>query len=202
MAEVVPGVAAFAIVLTHSAPLAIAEVRPPLLPGHCLVPSLVQANVFSRHRCLLWLSPRSWKGRSRSGRALIQCNSPDPFGSSDFSDSLTFQRLAPGESRIPVISFNIACPECSRLLVTRRTRQDDASAQSIFTDEYGSLPASLPAIAGRLAPGSGCRRLASPMLAGLLLRDTVARTRTRRRLESFLEAARTVGKHGGKGPPR
>ena len=112
VAEVVPGVAAFAIVLTHSAPLALAEVRPPLLPGHCLVPSLVQANVFSRHRCLLWLSPRSWKGRSRSGRALIQYNSPDPFGSSDFSDSPTFQRLAPGESRIPVISFQIACPEC------------------------------------------------------------------------------------------
>ena len=112
VAEVVPGVAAFAVVLAHGAPLPLAEVRPPFLPGHCLVPSLVQANVFRRHRCLLWLSPRSWKGRSRSGRALIQYNSPDPFGSSDFSDSPTFQRLAPGESRIPVISFQIACPEC------------------------------------------------------------------------------------------
>ena len=58
VSEEVPSVAILTVVLTHGAPLALAEVRPPLLPGHCLVPSLFQANVFSRHWCLLWLSTR------------------------------------------------------------------------------------------------------------------------------------------------
>ena len=34
--EVVPGVAVLAVVLAHGAPLALAEVRPPLLPGSLL----------------------------------------------------------------------------------------------------------------------------------------------------------------------
>ena len=36
---------------------------------------LVEQYVFSRHGLPLWLSPRSWRGRSRSGGALIQYNS-------------------------------------------------------------------------------------------------------------------------------
>jgi len=47
------------------------------------------------------------KNRTRT----TQYNSVDRFGSGDFSDSPTVQRAAPDESRIPVISFQISCPE-------------------------------------------------------------------------------------------
>src|SRR5205823_11560198 len=47
--EVVPGVAALAVVFAHSAPLALAQVRPPLLPGDLLGASLVESSVFRGH---------------------------------------------------------------------------------------------------------------------------------------------------------
>ena len=49
--EVVPGVAALAVVLAHRAPLALAEVGPPRLPGYGSLPSLFEAKVFCRHGC-------------------------------------------------------------------------------------------------------------------------------------------------------
>jgi hypothetical protein len=49
VSKVVPGVAAFAIVLAHGAPLAFTEVGSPALPGHGGVLSGVEANVFCRH---------------------------------------------------------------------------------------------------------------------------------------------------------
>src|SRR4051794_30361774 len=48
--EVVPGVAALAVVLAHRPPLALAQVRPPLLPGNLLEPRLVKSVVFGSHR--------------------------------------------------------------------------------------------------------------------------------------------------------
>ena len=47
--EVVPGVAAFAVVLAHRAPLAFAEIRPPPLPRNGLLLSLFEAKVFCCH---------------------------------------------------------------------------------------------------------------------------------------------------------
>ena len=44
--EVVPGVAAFAVVLADGPPLAFAEVGPPLLPGGLLLPGLFEPDVF------------------------------------------------------------------------------------------------------------------------------------------------------------
>ena len=52
--EVVPGVAAFAVVLADGAPLAFAEVRPPFLPGDLSLPSLFQSIVFRGHGCVPW----------------------------------------------------------------------------------------------------------------------------------------------------
>ena len=50
VAEVIPGVAPFAVVLAHRSPLALAEVRPPFLPRSFLLQSLVQSVMFSSHR--------------------------------------------------------------------------------------------------------------------------------------------------------
>ena len=52
MGEVVPGVAAFAVVLADRAPLPFAQVRSPLLPGSLALPSSFQSIVFSRHGCV------------------------------------------------------------------------------------------------------------------------------------------------------
>src|SRR5262249_43145331 len=49
MGEVVPGVAALAVILANGAPLPFAEVGPPLPPGNFLLPGLVEANVLSGH---------------------------------------------------------------------------------------------------------------------------------------------------------
>ena len=55
MSEVVPGIAVVTVVLTHRAPLALAEVRSPLFPGHpvltCMVePLLLRCfRVFNRY---------------------------------------------------------------------------------------------------------------------------------------------------------
>src|SRR5208283_3626534 len=54
--EVIPGVAALAVVLTHGPPLAFAEVRPPLFPGGLLFSRLFQTGVFCGHREL----PHCW----------------------------------------------------------------------------------------------------------------------------------------------
>ena len=62
----------------------------------------------------------------------------DRLGSADFSDSPAFQRLAPGESRIPVISFQIACQESSANS-SAPDPQDSTFAQPDFTDASGSL---------------------------------------------------------------
>ena len=44
--EVVPRVAVVAVVLAHRAPLALAQVRAPRLPGHLIPAGLLEANVF------------------------------------------------------------------------------------------------------------------------------------------------------------
>jgi hypothetical protein len=44
--EVVPGVAAPTVILPHRAPLALAQVRAPLLPGRFTVTGLLQADGF------------------------------------------------------------------------------------------------------------------------------------------------------------
>ena len=49
VAEVVPGVAAFAVVLADGSPLAFAEVRPPFLPGGFLGTRFVESNLFCGH---------------------------------------------------------------------------------------------------------------------------------------------------------
>ena len=46
--EVVPGVAAFAVVLAHGSPLPLAEIGPPLLPGDS-ARGCVESNVFGCH---------------------------------------------------------------------------------------------------------------------------------------------------------
>src|ERR1700692_784882 len=46
MGEVVPGVAAFAVVLSHRPPLPLAEVRTPLLPRNFRLTRVVQALLF------------------------------------------------------------------------------------------------------------------------------------------------------------
>src|SRR5262249_49243853 len=48
--EVVPGVAALAVVFANGAPLPFAQVRPPLLPGDFLLSRLLKPGVFGRHR--------------------------------------------------------------------------------------------------------------------------------------------------------
>src|SRR5262249_26563466 len=50
MSEVVPGVAALAVVLAHGPPLPLAEVRPPLLPGGLFRSRFVESPVFRGHR--------------------------------------------------------------------------------------------------------------------------------------------------------
>ena len=63
VAEVVPGVAAFAVVLADRTPLALAEVRTPLLPGNRSLASRFQSIMFRRHGCV----PRSRRqGERRS----------------------------------------------------------------------------------------------------------------------------------------
>src|SRR5205807_3735696 len=49
MGKVVPGITPFAVVLADRPPLAFAEVRSPSLPGHLLVPGLVESHVFCGH---------------------------------------------------------------------------------------------------------------------------------------------------------
>ena len=49
VAEVIPGVAAFAVVLADGSPLAFAEVRPPLLPGGLLFACFVKSDLFGGH---------------------------------------------------------------------------------------------------------------------------------------------------------
>ena len=49
--EVVPGVAALAVVLAHGAPLTFAEVGPPRFPGYGSLSSLFKAQLFCRHGC-------------------------------------------------------------------------------------------------------------------------------------------------------
>jgi|SRR6516162_6065628 hypothetical protein len=44
--EVIPGVTAFTVVLAHRPPLALTEVRSPLLPGNFLVLSRLKSGVF------------------------------------------------------------------------------------------------------------------------------------------------------------
>ena len=51
--EVVPGVAALAVVLAHRAPLPLAEVGPPLLPVDALPPVLLQPAMLGGHQVLL-----------------------------------------------------------------------------------------------------------------------------------------------------
>ena len=56
--EEVPGVARFAVVLAHRAPLAFAEIRPPLLPGGGSGAGFFQSSVFlGRHGDLLGSDP-------------------------------------------------------------------------------------------------------------------------------------------------
>ena len=50
--EIVPRIAVLAVVLAHRAPLALAEVGPPLLPGHPLLTRLIQAAPFRRFLCV------------------------------------------------------------------------------------------------------------------------------------------------------
>ena len=47
--EVIPGVAALAVVLAHRSPLSLAQVRPPFFPGNLLFPSLVESDLFRGH---------------------------------------------------------------------------------------------------------------------------------------------------------
>jgi len=49
VAEVVPGIAAFAVVLADGSPLALAQVRPPLFPGGFLRARVVEADLFGGH---------------------------------------------------------------------------------------------------------------------------------------------------------
>src|SRR4029078_940779 len=49
VAEVVPGVAALAVVLADGPPLPLAQVRPPLPPGDLLLAGLIEADVFGAH---------------------------------------------------------------------------------------------------------------------------------------------------------
>src|SRR5262249_53619457 len=49
MAEVIPGVATLAVVLTDGPPLPLAQVRSPFLPGHLLFPSFVKPDGFCGH---------------------------------------------------------------------------------------------------------------------------------------------------------
>jgi hypothetical protein len=49
VSKVVPGVAAFAVILAHGSPLPFAEVGSPLLPRSLLLPSLLQAELFCSH---------------------------------------------------------------------------------------------------------------------------------------------------------
>src|SRR5262249_24496587 len=52
VAEVVPGVAALAVVLADGPPLSLTEIGPPLLPGDLLLPLLIETAVFCGHRAL------------------------------------------------------------------------------------------------------------------------------------------------------
>src|SRR5262249_2795374 len=54
--EVIPGISPFAVVLAYGAPLPLAQVRSPLLPGHFVLASLLESNVFCGHR-----SPASFR---------------------------------------------------------------------------------------------------------------------------------------------
>src|SRR5262249_49187121 len=60
MAEIVPGIAIVAIILPHRAPLPLAQVRSPLLPGSLLISILFKSNLFSVHSLYLslWVA---WK---------------------------------------------------------------------------------------------------------------------------------------------
>src|SRR5262249_13706504 len=67
--QVAPGVAAGAVVLADGAPLPLAEVRPPLLPGPAAEAVLLQALLFRGHARVLrgHVSPESVHGRRRTG---------------------------------------------------------------------------------------------------------------------------------------
>ncbi len=49
VAEVVPGIAAFAVVFANGAPLALAQVRPPFFPGDVFHVGLIKPDVFGGH---------------------------------------------------------------------------------------------------------------------------------------------------------
>src|SRR5258708_16952982 len=55
MGEVVPGISIIAIVFTNRAPLALAQVRPPLPPVGLALAGFLQSRLFLCHRTLLLL---------------------------------------------------------------------------------------------------------------------------------------------------
>jgi hypothetical protein len=65
----------------------------------------------------------TWKVRSRSGRAMIQYNSFDRYGSGGSYVSADFQQPAPPESRIPTNSFKLTHPESCAFSVDDRNSQ-------------------------------------------------------------------------------
>ena len=50
VAEIIPGITTFAIVLTHRAPLALTQVRAPFFPRNLLLLRFFESDVFCRHR--------------------------------------------------------------------------------------------------------------------------------------------------------
>src|SRR5262245_3683033 len=65
--EVIPGIAAVAVVLAHRTPLALAQVRSPLLPGNLLLTRLYKSHLFGSHR-----APLSFglEGYAKHGRVM------------------------------------------------------------------------------------------------------------------------------------
>src|SRR5262245_36718494 len=50
VAKVIPGIAVFAVIFAHSSPLALAQLRTPVLPGSLVVAWIFKSDLFGVHR--------------------------------------------------------------------------------------------------------------------------------------------------------
>src|SRR5262249_30989640 len=115
--EVVPGVAAVAVVLADGAPLPLAEIRPPLPPGDVLLAGLLQSSVFGGHGDLL--SPKT-AGRAWTCSALGPARAPyHRPGGTVGDDPRHCRPTERSKTSLPDRGRSIAAPTCPRTVPPR-----------------------------------------------------------------------------------
>src|SRR5262245_10288561 len=116
MTEVVPGIARLAVVLAHRAPLTLAQVRSPHLPGCLTLSRLLQSDVLSSHAVAsLGHSPRSshdsgdGHARHRERYRTRSCHTPSAWLYSALLGSAGPRRSTLGAAAHRGPAYNVPC---------------------------------------------------------------------------------------------